>query len=188
MARKQPLFGIVTFNYDRLLEYAVQVALRGIGVTMSLQDIVSTLRIQHVYGDLAIEHPSDGLEFVAKEVTLDEVRRAAGSLRLITAPSPRADNGAIAAMRSMVEEAQRLVFLGFGFDQENLSLLGLDQQADRRRGRKVALATSIGMTGRESVEVSKLVQRAEIEFHSVDCLELLRAHQSPNWFLGRGNP
>jgi len=118
---------IVTFNYDRSLEYMLHEATKH---TFRLDDAAALaawrlIGIRHVYGQLgdfdvslsASARPYNGDAGVAS------VNVAATGIRVV--PEARTDDDVFNLARRWFADAQQIIFLGFGFDPLNVERLGL---------------------------------------------------------------
>lgn len=122
---------IINFNYDRSIEAFLPTLLvtaygldHSDAVTISQQ-----VRIFHPYGQvgrLSWDFGGDGgipYGWVAR----DKLELVAPQLRTFT--EQLADGNELIAMRSAVQQAEHLVFLGFGFHSQNMRLLAPDMDA-----------------------------------------------------------
>lgn len=118
-------YAIVTFNYDRTFEvFLIRAMMATYGKTYEecLAQLMS-MDICHVYGDLG-EIPGKSEEFetmLAHGAREDLVRKAYERIELM-AEHRNATAGVVRA-REHVRSANRLVFLGFGYDDLNLKRL-----------------------------------------------------------------
>jgi hypothetical protein len=116
---------IITFNYDRSLEFyfyrkAADATVR-LGAAPSLDR--SPVQVLHVHGALGDCRPEgdwwhDLLPFYSAPITA----AAARNVCVYSEPEAAARFG---AAREWIERAKRVVFLGFGFHESNLQNLGL---------------------------------------------------------------
>jgi hypothetical protein len=125
----------VTFNYDRTLEYLLNVRLvNSFGITTKLAlERVKQFPIVHVYGSLG-EFNTAALS--RKEATIShrsghpmpflpsEFHEAAKSIRLMY--DDRVGDEFIAGAKNEIATAKVVIFLGFGFDPDNISRLELN--------------------------------------------------------------
>lgn len=110
----------IVFNYDRCLEcfllHALQIYFR-INEAQA-NDILSNVRILHPYGSLGDVLPgSDHIPFAPQGLDL-----VAASKRIKTF-SESAESAVIHTAREWIDRAETLVFLGFGFHEQNMDLL-----------------------------------------------------------------
>jgi hypothetical protein len=120
---------VVTFNYDRSLEQRLFRSLLNAYENVSEKRVADTLMkipIVHVYGQLGLlPWQGDRARPYAPITAAAEVLLAAEGIRVIS-ETPDAGAGFEAA-RKILADAQdgRVVFLGFGFDQDNFDRLQL---------------------------------------------------------------
>ncbi len=153
----------ISFNYDRSLERFLFGACKN---TYGLSDDEayknsSSFRITHVYGLLGKFHyVGDGKEHRAydDQLTATTLRIAAEGIRLI--PKDRADDRNFQIARASLDRAERICFLGFGFDPTNCENLGLTDVLNwkREQGKPLPLvfASTLGFTGAEVEQARKL--------------------------------
>jgi len=142
---------IITFNYDRSLEYFLWNALQhtfGISKDAAFEDLKS-LNIVHVYGSLGPIWGNDSVEY--GNHVIDAVNRGSNSITLIR-ENNRTDNQKVKDAQSLLREADTIVFMGFGFDHDNCSLLNLGAHCPRVGG---IYATNLGMTSQERIIAKK---------------------------------
>lgn len=182
---------VITFNYDRSLEAYLHGSIKAT-FSVSSEVAANTVRemtINHVYGCLGSPIPSepsylkygDGLSPAL-------VDRAASGIKVI--PEGRDEDEALAQARTALENASAIVFLGFGFDADNLRRLDTGRTCQRMRKSAEAVrmrsvfATCRGMTRMESMRafdaIGQLLQPHQAAeplppgFFDDDCLRLLR--------------
>jgi len=118
----------IVFNYDRCIEHYLTHALAS-HFTIDLDTAASVVRdrlnIVHPYGSLGPLHGvNDAIDF-GHDYRSDTPHAADGiyaiSQRILTFTESQKANAAEA--KAMVENALRLVFLGFGFGDQNMELL-----------------------------------------------------------------
>ena len=134
--------GIVTFNYDRCIERFLVQAL-GDYYDLTEQEsegIVSTLQIIHPYGTvgpLPWQNRNKGVPFGSTQTDLMEAAK-----RIKTFTEGLDDDDMLTKMRSLIEEAETVVFLGFAFHPMNMELLSPGCMAATKR----IFATTLGMS------------------------------------------
>lgn len=114
----------VTFNYDRSLEHALYNGF-ACGYGKAPSDIKAKMpRVMHAYGDLGEYLPDDdpggspGRRY-AEATTLRNIEESAGRIKAIGEGT-----GSLSAeISTVLQVARTIVFLGFGYDTENLKLL-----------------------------------------------------------------
>jgi hypothetical protein len=119
----------VTFNYDRSLEYFLWHAWR---VKFNPDLVVDPAALRrmfiHVHGQLGFLPEVGGGVVVsygggAEEITDGDVLEASKSIKIISEPHP--NDPQFVEARKAIKQADRLVFLGFGFSPRNLERLQL---------------------------------------------------------------
>ena len=146
---------IVTFNYDRSLEYMLHEATKH---TFRLDDAAARaawqqIGIRHVYGQLGdfdvslsnSARPYNG------DIGVVSVNVAAKGIRVV--PEARTDDDVFKLARAWFGEAQQVIFLGFGFDPLNVERLGLadviSYLSDQKSPVPTVFATVMGKTQTE---------------------------------------
>lgn len=125
---------IICFNYDRCIEYYLR---ETISVAFQITknqawDIVSRMTIIHPYGSLGkiplndMDTTSDFLPFALNVDDRFPLRAVAE--RIITYTEQLRDRKLIAGIHSAIKDSKNLVFLGFGFNNQNMDLLRVRTQ------------------------------------------------------------
>ena len=136
----------IVFNYDRCLEQYLFHAIKGYYLTDAAvaTDALKTLKIIHPYGQVG-RLPWQGgtatIEFGA-EPTVQVLEELAQGLRTFTETVD--ENAEITEMRRLLEEAERIVFLGFAYLPQNLKLLWPPSSDRKRLSGKWCFGTSFG--------------------------------------------
>lgn len=180
---------IVTFNYDRSLEHY----LLGVFIERSAKsreevaDKLRQLEIVHVYGSLGSPLPEteDPFDKFGGGVSEERVLHAAECIRVI--PEGRNEDESLVKARSLLEGADRIAFLGFGFDKINLLRLDAEKTCKMRveRGggilQRTIMATCFGLTNAERKAAFRstagLVSTEDIIdllFFNANCTAMLR--------------
>ena len=123
----------VTFNYDCILEKELAWLIAG-GLRVPLHEgeaaRASAVPIHHVYGK--VDHVpliSAGDRPFGNLLLLDQASRGINLMRYTPSGVPDTDRGPI---DGLIRNAERLIFLGFGFDEVNVNLLGLSEVWNHR--------------------------------------------------------
>ncbi|HBB67905.1 MAG: hypothetical protein A2X28_04000 [Elusimicrobia bacterium GWA2_56_46] len=121
---------IITFNYDRSLEYFLYDALMSKYGKSAEEKVIKTicsLHINHVHGKLG-DLPWEGGGHIRAygAVKSDDELRAVGNLITILYEGERQSQEFERAYQSL-HGAQRILFLGFGYHRSNLARLGIDR-------------------------------------------------------------
>lgn len=185
---------VITFNYDRTFEHYLLASMRET-YGKSLEEAIAkldTLQIIHVYGSLGPTIPIRPDYFwFGTGFGPEELATAARHLRII--PEGRHDDGLMEAAKGLIRSADVIAFLGFGFDETNLRLLGAPETfnpivaSDRGNYERIIVATCVGKT---TAEISHARDKTTghgkgtvryggefsegVYFRDAKCLELLR--------------
>jgi hypothetical protein len=145
----------VTFNYDRSLEFFLHEATKH---TFGIDDKAAMeqwkkIGILHVYGHLGEFHyePSDGRRLYNPAASPEAIKIAAAALKVV--PEARTDDP-FALARAWFGEAERICFLGFGFDSLNMKRLGL-RDVIETRPQATPLVVSASTLGKFEAEIAK---------------------------------
>lgn len=164
---------VVTFNYDRSLEQFLFTALTN-SFGRSGPEVATTLTsipIVHVHGSLGRlpwQDP-DGRSYTI-DVDPDSLRKAADSIRIVHEAAD--DDPLFGEAARLLQSAERIVFLGFGYHPTNIRRLG--HQLDQRNGQQV-IGSTIGMTDLEVRTVNRESGLSLPLVRKMDsCLEYLR--------------
>lgn len=125
-------FSVVTFNYDRSFEYYIWDSLVNAfrGHTKSIEEKLNNIDIVHVYGQL-LKLPwqhnkpwekDPGYYDYKKIDSYDEIERCAKNIDIMH--SSRKNSKRVIKARDLISKAKKLIFLGFGFDNFNMTTLG----------------------------------------------------------------
>lgn len=167
---------IITFNYDRSLECYLLIALQnsfGIGEIQAAEQL-KKIPIIHVYGQLAeLPHMcGDRAESrFFKPDSSDPVSIDAAARGIKVIDEGRNDDSVFGKAKKYLSEAERICFLGFGFDETNVNRLGIkDILTDRFQKSGFAspkiYATSIGQRDAERDRVFELLSPYEQSIQS----------------------
>ena len=153
---------IITFNYDRSLEFYLLTALQnsfGISAQVAAEHL-KKIPILHVYGQLAalpeLSQPGSGsLHYRHDIVDPASIAMAASGIRVID--EGRDDDDVFEQAYLYLSAAQRICFLGFGFDPTNVRRLRIDQLMKEIKAREenapLMFATTIGLEKAEQLSV-----------------------------------
>lgn len=144
---------IVTFNYDRSLEHLLCVALMN-HYGKSRQEVTERLRCMkfaHVYGVLGDAWHESRMPYgcgrADKANRIAMVYQAAQRLKVI--PEGRDDDATLEPVRQVLDNAKRICFLGFSYDQTNLRRLGIADRVGNGDAAKDLYGTCYGMKDAE---------------------------------------
>jgi hypothetical protein len=117
---------VITFNYDRCIETYLHAALRnyyGIDVTEATA-LLRSLTISHPYGDLGNLIWASSYSRLDFGADASEQQLIESAFRIKTFTEGTDENHSdIVAIRSTVKSAEKLIFIGFSFNSQNLALL-----------------------------------------------------------------
>lgn len=172
---------IITFNYDRSLEYFLYYALRA-RFNLSEQEVtdyVKSIPIIHVYGQLgeALFLNSNGRDY-SNLLDYGNLKKSAESISLIYEKNNVEVNSEnLKTAHNTIEETDLLIFLGFGYLEENIKRLKLEQYYKRLQ----IVGTFYGMKAGEISRVKYLFEQYSvlqtsqgIKVYELDVLEFLR--------------
>lgn len=152
------LISIVNFNYDRSLECYLISALKA-AYGKSDDEVLrkmQSLEIIHVYGSLGGRLIHSGMDFLTYSVGVSpqSVDIAARSLRVI--PEQRSnDDPVLLRAQEFLSNADSICFLGFSFDQVNLSRLRAANTCASNSRKKNIYASCFGLTAVEAADAAK---------------------------------
>lgn len=176
----------IVFNYDRCLEVYLEhaIASRFFLDLPKAREIVSQhCRIIHPYGSLGALEETDFGRAWPQRLSGEAIMKISGQLRTFTEALAGEERSAI---KRAMEKATRLVFLGFGFHQQNMELLK-PTKSDISEFR----ATVLGLSRNDQAEVlNQLVQFVHVPRHTnyvdhllhCECRELIAGERQ---FLSR---
>ena len=177
-------FSIITFNYDRSLECFLykSLSLQYSPQDHKLRDKIESLDLTHVYGTIGVPWIGDGYEKYGPRSATDNYYFASQRLKLIKeGGSDRAAAHAHEKIQNSLTSAQRLCFLGFGFDETNLEVLGFrESRSYPTLKRIVATAFELSDEQLNSARLRILGSSddgRQCEFYDARCLEVLRQSQ-----------
>lgn len=120
---------IITFNYDRSLEYYFYNIFIDFTKSIELREKIEELKkikIYHVYGklaDLPWESDNNPLDYGGK-LWMDQLTIRKGNIKTIL--ERRENNTALNSILSSIQFTDKIYFLGFGFARENVEILSLN--------------------------------------------------------------
>jgi len=174
----------IIFNYDRIVEYMIAEMYSHTffcPISESLKLLRQKIEIIHPYGVIP-DHPAlleteqMHLNFGMGSTSLEDMARG---IRVIGEERKDYDWGTVDnKIKSVVNSASTMVYLGFGFDRTNVSLLYTGHNSTVKSNIK-HYSTGYGMKKREKSDACELVG-SNIVFGSMkeSCLDFLREHVS----------
>jgi hypothetical protein len=117
---------IITFNYDRTIEFYLHEALRNYYKIDSqvASELITHIKIFHPYGylgELAWPHRHPAIEY-GGTINAHQLIEASKNIKTFTEGVDE-DKSEINAIRNFLYEANKIVFLGFAYHEQNLKLL-----------------------------------------------------------------
>jgi hypothetical protein len=117
----------VTFNYDRTLEHSLA---NGLKYAYNVLEVTADMlpSIVHVYGSLGSYPYSDTSGWTrdfATRSTEDNIIRSRDSIKVISENASLDSTPAQTRAHALLEQAEQVIFLGFGYDEDNLRTLRL---------------------------------------------------------------
>jgi hypothetical protein len=166
----------VTFNYDRSLEFFL---CRALAETYAKTEeeagaILNDIPIVHLHGRLGYLPWQREGETRPYDTTVDRnaLRACANNVKVVNR-NTLVNAEEFARARKLLSEAERIHFLGVGFNNQNLSRLGVMDLPDDR-----ANATGIGLVQKEFEDLMKGFARKLTIVLSSNCIDLFRSHIS----------
>lgn len=166
----------ITFNYDRSLEHYLFEHLKNLFYKVSKEEIVKQLQripIYHVYGRVGDLPWQGGDKRYGFKYSYENVCNIKDRIKIIfdrTGPE-------IDSIKSAIESAKQVFFLGFGYDETNMKAIGLPGVV--AHGPRI-LGTALQATAKEIGDVKKFLEnqptRVSHQISIVDCrcIDLLR--------------
>ncbi len=158
---------VITFNYDRSFEQYLRQALRHTYSLSgaSLQQLLDTVPVFHVYGSLG----SLTDRIYDTQAENEHLLVASRALRVVHERG--ADPNDLIPARDALMDAERIAFLGFGYDQTNLARIGTSALPT---GQQV-IGSAMHLTPREKQHVRDMFSgRIELGDSAHDALTALR--------------
>ena len=171
---------ILTFNYDRSLDFYLREALSSnYGKKIDeVEECLSKIPIIHLYGQLGTlsERP-----YHSSELNKETIEKAASGIRIVHESTPITDQ--FKQARAALTEASFVYFVGFGYALINLRRLGVEQIPRNAQ----IFGSAYGMTDMEKGQVEKwfsegmpppignrIVSRIKLADNNYDALNFLR--------------
>lgn len=166
---------VLTFNYDRSLEHYLLTALQNsYGKTSDeCSRKLASLPIIHLYGQLG-SLPSlggQGIEFGA-EINPDVLTRAADGIQIIH--EDVAKNPQFQRAHELLNSAERVCFLGFGYDRTNLGRLARYDQPPKQG----VIGSAMGLTERECLLIRETLTKLGFPIPGIGTLTHLHLNSS----------
>ncbi|UXS05226.1 hypothetical protein FY156_23925 [Agrobacterium tumefaciens] len=187
---------IICFNYDRCIEVYLTETIADayrIPVETALRFVESNFRIIHPYGYLGpmtVVPGGSGKDRLSYGYIVDDLETVKGVAQNIQTYTEQAhDAGKVWSIHEAISECKNLIFLGFGFNNQNLDLLRVKTNFNRNAKPKNVYATCFGLYPQIKETLTRRIldlfldepqhgdwlSRVNLEF-DVGCAELLRIH------------
>lgn len=173
----------ISFNYDRCLEHYLFHAIMELYRLgeQEAAEVMGSIRVLHPYGQvgtLSWEARGRKVGFGVR----DYGDIAGLSEEIKTFNEQVQDRSLIAAIHSALNEAERIVFLGFHFHKQNMELMTVTNESGTVR--PVVYATAKDRSGPEQTMVTERIVKLTganrppktIELHNLACKELLKVY------------
>jgi hypothetical protein len=124
----QNALSIITFNYDRSIDsFLFTAVVNSFGVTNEVASkMMENIPIIHFYGNLGdLDWQSQNGRSFSNKYEIEDIRNAAKSIRVIHEGDPI--DTTLLSTKSILSNAQRIIFLGFGYNETNLIRLGFEK-------------------------------------------------------------
>jgi len=124
------ILSVLTFNYDRSFERYLYLSYRGLRQNDdgAARQFLNRIRIVHVYGSLGplfvTRSPNDPIIPFGE---YQQMKQADYYFHLVRAQESRD----ITRIKTFIDDAKRIVFLGFGFDPMNLDAIGMGSDPNK---------------------------------------------------------
>lgn len=167
---------IISFNYDRCIEHFLYHSLRRYYPQIKQDQatkLLASLKIYHPYGYLG-PLPwmnSNAVDF-GGTATTDQLISIAQELKTFTEGTDE-EHSNIIGIRSTMRSAERVVFLGFAFGEQNLELLYSNNNDHVARLNSPVYATAYGLSDSNALTIAK-------ELHDIS------GHQPPSIHIRTG--
>ncbi|HPG39915.1 MAG TPA: hypothetical protein PLP19_11385 [bacterium] len=150
---------IITFNYDQSLEAYFQKSIKKAYYGKNDKDYVKQLnniRILHVYGKIR-PYQSD-ISFWGYNSDPNNIYERSKDIKII--PEVREESEELKEIKSIIKEADKIFFIGFSYDEENLKKLGIPDTFQIKE--KKVYGTSIGLYEGEVKKIKTLIRGTRI--------------------------
>jgi hypothetical protein len=124
---------VVTFNYDRSLERFFFLRLKQLYGLNEFDGVAEASKIEvvHVHGSLGDREFRD-VPYNVTDPRSDLVQRASANIRIISEAAGPEPTPQFSRAHELLESAEAICFLGFGFHPENIARLGLAKLVEGR--------------------------------------------------------
>jgi len=173
---------IITFNYDRSLECYLFGAIKhtyGIKDDQLVAKLVDSIPIVHVHGQLDLlpwqAKAKEGTREYGGRLTKEALIRASQAIKIIHEDVEK-DKEFVKA-RSLIKEAERVFFLGFGYDITNLSRLDI-----KSNDKNQFIGTGLGMTPNLYSKVKGFFKSLDREIMLLEGVDIVTFFQETRFY------
>jgi SIR2-like domain len=134
---------IVTYNYDRSLDYYLRISMKSSynKSDEEIEQVMSQIPLIHLHGQLGtLDEIPYGTDI--EKMTADDFPKAFDGIKIIHEADPNAE--AFFRAKTCLKSAMQIIFLGFGFHQTNIDRLLCPECYDKPK-----YATAFGFTIKE---------------------------------------
>jgi hypothetical protein len=173
---------ILTYNYERSLEHYLYVSLKSAlnKCDSEMDELFLRLKIVHLHGSLGqlprqTAQPEGLLAGLSRDVArkygeTEDIQKAAANIQIIHESLD--ESPAYQSARHVLERADRVLFLGFGFHRTNVRRLLASGWIER--GAREICGTAFKHSAAEISQFHTLL-KGRAHLHDLNCLEFLRA-------------
>lgn len=170
---------ILTFNYDRSLDYYFENSLINSYHSKNQQEIrnqLSCMEIHHIYGYFD-KIPSNGGRGYKSPYNLSDLERCSNNIRIVHEIGEEYQKA-----KEFIENAERIFILGFGYAPENMEAIGMPKAI--KNGASI-FGTGKGMTRREIQKIKddfthhfneNRIKIGRFVIEDMNCYQLLREY------------
>jgi hypothetical protein len=161
----------VTFNYDRTVEHFFFESLKRTyhKTDEECKSVLSQIPIIHLHGRLGFlpwQRPNGRPYSTLHD--LDGIRASIDEIKIIHEDISDGRDKDFESAKQLMQNAYRILFLGFGYNRTNIERLGIADLPDGK-----AIGTSIGLGNKESSVVTEACHR-KIHLVNRDCMHFVR--------------
>jgi hypothetical protein len=150
---------IVTFNYDRSIDAYLRIVLKNMfnADDTKIEAVMDRIPIIHLHGQLGNLGDNPYGRFLPGYAKYVEIlQRAKDGIKIIHEIDNADNDPEFIKARAALNEAQDIVFLGFGYGAENLKRLKIKQHSDATIG-----GTAFGLSEPKLAEVRSIIRSRE---------------------------
>jgi hypothetical protein len=161
----------ITFNYDRTVEWFLANSLQNsFGRTIDeCKKVLDSIPVVHLHGRLGYLpwENAHGRDF-GSTLDRDNVRASVDQIKIIHEDIDDNRDSDFKKAKLLLESAEKIYFMGFGFNKLNVDRLGLSGLQPNK-----SIATAFGLTTNEIGFINKMTN-GKILFENRDCINLCR--------------